>query len=134
MKLTNNGLKFKRKELLSMSEYHKILGVSENATIKEIEKVYKKLALKWHPDSYDRNPQRHPANSKEEAKEKFQQIKEAYEILTNKGSSANGNSQRTPCPPCPVCKQPSNCSTCGRQAAKCRKSTGDHFCQDCYDY
>src|SRR4051794_12181775 len=66
-----------------MNIYHNILGVSENATQEEIKKAYQKLALKWHPDKYDQNPQNHPANSKKEAEDKFREINEAYENLSD---------------------------------------------------
>lgn len=55
-----------------MSVYHQILGVSENATLTEIKKAYRSLALKFHPDK----------NSGEDAAERFIRITEAYEILT----------------------------------------------------
>ena len=54
---------------------YRILGLTEDATQEEIKKRYKKLAVKWHPD---RNQ-----NNKEEAQQKFMEIQEAYEILSN---------------------------------------------------
>lgn len=56
-----------------MTDYYFILGVSETATLKEIEKAYKKLALKHHPD-------------KGGDSEKFQEIVRAYEILKDENS------------------------------------------------
>ncbi|WP_461834718.1 DnaJ C-terminal domain-containing protein [Desulfothermus sp.] len=53
-------------------DYYKILGVPRNATQEEINKAFKKLAKKYHPDF---NP-----NNKE-AEEKFKEINEAYEVL-----------------------------------------------------
>lgn len=55
-------------------DYYKILGVSENASLDEIKKSYRKLALKYHPD---RNP------GQKGAEEKFKEISEAYYILSN---------------------------------------------------
>lgn len=52
------------------------LEVQPNATDTEIKKNYKKLAIKWHPD---KNP-----NNIEEATKKFQEIGEAYAILSDK--------------------------------------------------
>lgn len=57
-------------------DYYKTLGVSKDAGEKEIKKAYRKLALKWHPD---KNP-----DSKEEAEEKFKEISEAYDVLSDK--------------------------------------------------
>ncbi len=56
-------------------DYYKILGVSRNASQEEIKQAYRKLALKWHPD---RNP-----NNRKEAEEKFKEISEAYEVLSD---------------------------------------------------
>ena len=53
-----------------MKDYHKILEVSKTASLEEIKKAYKKLALKYHPD---KNPN---------SEEKFKEINEAYEFLT----------------------------------------------------
>ena len=55
-----------------MTDYYKILGISEDADTKEIKAKYRKLAMKYHPD---RNP-----NDKK-AEEMFKTISEAYEIL-----------------------------------------------------
>ena len=51
------------------------LEVPTSASESEIKKAYKKAALKWHPD---KNP-----NNKEEANKKFQEISEAFDILSD---------------------------------------------------
>ena len=51
------------------------LGVPSSADESEIKKAYKKAALKWHPD---KNP-----NNKEEANKKFQEISEAFDVLSD---------------------------------------------------
>ncbi len=55
-------------------DYYKILGLSANAGPTEIKAAYRKLAKIFHPD---KNP------DNKEALEKFRQIKEAYETLSN---------------------------------------------------
>src|SRR4028118_808076 len=59
--------------------YYEILGVARDASSEEIKKVYRRLARQYHPDL---NP------GDKEAEEKFKDIGEAYEILsdTNKRS------------------------------------------------
>ena len=59
-----------------MSDYYEILGVSKNATQDQIKTAYRKLAKIHHPD-------KNPGNKI--AEEKFRQIKEAYEILSDPG-------------------------------------------------
>lgn len=55
--------------------FYEILGVSEDASEKEIKKAYRKIALENHPD---RNPE-----NKEEAERVFKEATEAYETLVN---------------------------------------------------
>ncbi|GAV64694.1 DnaJ domain-containing protein/BTAD domain-containing protein/TPR_11 domain-containing protein [Cephalotus follicularis] len=54
-------------------DWYKILGVSRTASISEIKRAYKKLALQWHPDKN--------VNNREEAEAKFREIAAAYEVL-----------------------------------------------------
>ena len=55
-------------------DYYEVLGISKSASADEIKSAYRKLAMKYHPD---RNP------GDEEAKAKFQEASEAYEVLSN---------------------------------------------------
>jgi len=56
-------------------DYYGILGVGKNVSEEELKKAYKKQALKWHPDRNQGN--------KEQAEEKFKDIAEAYEVLSD---------------------------------------------------
>jgi len=60
-----------------MEKYLKILGLSVNASATEIKKAYRTLAKEWHPD-------RHQGDliAQKQATEKFRQINEAYQILS----------------------------------------------------
>lgn len=57
-----------------MTDYYGVLDVEKTATIDEIKKAYKKMALKYHPDKN---------KSSEEAAEKFKEISSAYMILSD---------------------------------------------------
>ena len=59
-----------------MENYYEILEVSKNASQEVIEKAYKVLAKKYHPDMNEEE-------NKIWAGEKFKKINEAYEILSN---------------------------------------------------
>lgn len=58
-----------------MKDYYKILGVDKKADAKAIKKAYRKMALRWHPDKN--------IDNKEEAEEKFKEISEAYQVLSD---------------------------------------------------
>ncbi len=58
---------------MSKRDYYEVLGVNRDADEAAIKKAYRKLAMKYHPD---RNP------DNKEAEEKFKEVKEAYEILS----------------------------------------------------
>lgn len=55
-------------------DFYKTLGVSDGASEKELTKAYRKLARKYHPDA---NP------NDSSAEEKFKEVSEAYDVLSN---------------------------------------------------
>lgn len=55
-------------------DFYKILGITKGASDDEIKKAYRKLALKYHPDK----------NKTPQAEERFKEIAEAYEVLSDK--------------------------------------------------
>lgn len=59
---------------MKYKDYYEILGVGRKAEQKEIEKAYKKLAMKYHPD-------RNQGNT--EAEQRFKEISEAYAVLSD---------------------------------------------------
>jgi len=64
---------------MGYKNYYDILGVPRNATEKEIKQAYRRLARKYHPDVNPGNKQ---------AEEKFKEISEAYEVLSDKEKRA----------------------------------------------
>src|SRR5436189_4998166 len=53
-------------------DYYEVLGVDRNASGDEIKRVYRKLAVKYHPDKNPNDPH---------AEEKFKELGEAYDVL-----------------------------------------------------
>lgn len=58
---------------MESKDYYKILGINKNASIDEIKKAYRSLAIKWHPDK----------NKDPIALKKFKEINESYQILSD---------------------------------------------------
>lgn len=56
-----------------MKDFYRILGLNQNCSAQEIKSAYRKLAQEWHPDK----------NKSPNAQERFIEIHEAYEFLSN---------------------------------------------------
>ena len=61
---------------MAKRDYYETLGVPRNASEDDIKKAYRKLAMKYHPD-------RNQGEAAKAAEEKFKEVKEAYEILSD---------------------------------------------------
>ncbi|WGI36686.1 molecular chaperone DnaJ [Mesomycoplasma lagogenitalium] len=58
---------------MNKRDYYEVLGITKAASEKDIKMAYRKLAMKYHPDR----------NKEHDAEEKFKEINEAYEVLSD---------------------------------------------------
>jgi len=65
---------------MDYKDYYQILGVGRNASVEEIRKAYRKLAMQYHPD-------RNPGDT--QAEERFKEINEAYQVLNDSQKRAH---------------------------------------------
>ena len=63
---------------MAKRDYYEVLGVSRDASIDEIKRAYRRLAKKYHPD----------ISSEPNAEEKFKEVQEAYEVLSDEKKRA----------------------------------------------
>ncbi len=71
---------------MKQKDYYQVLGVGETASADEIKKVYRKLAVKYHPDKNPDNPK--------QAEAKFKEISEAYYVLSDEKRRAQYDQMR----------------------------------------
>lgn len=65
----------------NLKNYYAILGVSESASLFEIESAFEKLASKWHPDKHKEH--------RKTAEQRFHDIAEAFEVLSDHNKRAH---------------------------------------------
>lgn len=70
------GLRTEQTMPTTKRDYYEILGVRRDASVDDIKRAYRELALRHHPD-------RVSANQKKEAEERFKEISEAYAVLSD---------------------------------------------------
>lgn len=64
---------------MAKQDYYKTLGIDKNATLSDIKKAYRNLVNIYHPDKNTKKS----AEEQKQAEEKFKEIQEAYEILSD---------------------------------------------------
>ena len=79
-KISKDEEEFKKlKQISDFPDYYKTLGITKDASEKEIKNNFRNLAKEWHPD---RNPD-------PKTKEKMAEINKAYEVLSDKDRKKN---------------------------------------------
>ncbi|MCH5251658.1 MAG: J domain-containing protein [Lachnospiraceae bacterium] len=69
-----------------MSDPYQVLGVSRDASDREIKKAYRTMSRKYHPDSYSED------SEKQWAEDKFRQVQEAYNQIVDERSGKSSQS------------------------------------------
>ena len=64
---------------MAKRDYYEVLGLKKGASLDEIKKAYRKLAVKWHPDKW----QQASEAEKKKAEENFKELAEAYDVLSD---------------------------------------------------
>lgn len=64
---------------MAKRDYYEVLGVSKGASDSEIKRAYRKAAMQYHPDKFSNASEK----EKKEAEDKFKEINEAYQILSD---------------------------------------------------
>ena len=59
---------------MAQRDYYEVLGLKKGASVEELKKAYRKLAVKYHPDKNQGDKQ---------AEERFKEINEAYAVLSD---------------------------------------------------
>jgi molecular chaperone DnaJ len=70
---------------MAKRDFYEVLGVARDASEEEIKKAYRKLAMKFHPD---RNQGKGDEKHAKASEERFKEVKEAYEVLTDASKRA----------------------------------------------
>lgn len=73
-----NSIKEKGENMAEKRDYYEVLGISKGASADEIKRAYRKKAKQYHPD----------VNKEPGAEEKFKEVSEAYEVLSDENKRA----------------------------------------------
>lgn len=69
---------------MAKRDYYEVLGVAKDASEADIKKAYRKAAMKYHPDKFSNASEK----EKKDAEEKFKEINEAYQVISDKEKRA----------------------------------------------
>lgn len=64
---------------MAEEDYYEVLGVSRDASVEELQKAYRKLARKYHPDLHADAEEK----ERQRAKQQFQKVQQAYDVLSD---------------------------------------------------
>lgn len=79
--------RFDRLKFFPMVDHYQVLGVTRNATKKEVKDAFRRLAIKYHPDKHAQSPE----HVRHNATVRFKLVSEAYEVLNDDLKRASYN-------------------------------------------